>query len=174
MAEQPATTAVIVLCVAIWLRIKSKDYGNLEVVTSYKEALDTKHGTWRLRVFQIVHLDFVHLLFNMLGCWGMGFIEMEHGTWNYITMSAVMLELVALVQLAAWYIMVHVRKEAGAQSAMHDLRCGLFWCVVRVADCLCCGQARIFIGCPASGSACANMASATGVSVHCSDHCAQG
>lgn len=137
MAEQPATTAVVALCVAIWLHTKSKSYGELKAMSSYKEAFDAKHGSWKIRAFQVVHLDFVHLMFNMLSCWALGFIEKEHGTWYYITMSAVMLEVVALVKLAGRYVLVHVRKEEH-RVPQYCIDKSMLWAIL-----VCCSGGRL-------------------------------
>lgn len=119
ISEKPATTALIIFCVAVWLLARCKKYGFSDVSDSYKEAFDTRLGAWKITVFQLMHLNFRHLFLNMLCCWLLGAAESVLGTWYYITMSAFMLDWVACAQVAAHYA-TKASKEAEEQQQQEE------------------------------------------------------
>lgn len=120
VAEQPATTSIIVLCTALYLRSKSEGYGDENVRAGFKRAFDTRHGTWRLPAFQLVHVHFLHLLLNMMVCWALGSVEIMVGTWHYITMSAAMSALVAFSQLAAHHAMKDIQRTCRVEPNQNE------------------------------------------------------
>lgn len=74
VTERPVTSALAILCTAVWLWLNQKQLGYVEVGLNYQRFVHEQQF-WRLVTSQFSHVDFIHLLFNMASLWSIGFFE---------------------------------------------------------------------------------------------------
>ena len=85
------------LCVVIWLKVRSSGIGYSELGLSYERCVKHKE-IWRFFTAQFTHVEPLHLLLNMSTLWSVGNTERSpSGLGDYVKNSLLLLYLVPVV-----------------------------------------------------------------------------
>ncbi|CAD7704569.1 unnamed protein product [Ostreobium quekettii] len=109
VADKPATSAAIAVCVGAWLLITQRRLGYEDVGMSYDKVVRGRQA-WRMIVCQFSHVEALHLIFNVSALWSLGGIETspKMGTGYYLRASAALIALSQPLCLAFYHLLITV------------------------------------------------------------------
>ncbi|KAI7837739.1 hypothetical protein COHA_008461 [Chlorella ohadii] len=111
---QPATHALALLLVCIWLAMRHKCLGYAALGKSY-EAVVWQGQWWRCATAVLAHVEWWHLLSNAHALLGYGWIEEQRGTSFFIHTTILIALLAAPIYMAFYHLIL--RNGCGAHHA---------------------------------------------------------
>lgn len=98
MARKPLTSATCVLLIAVWAWLSHRRLGYVDCGFNYDQVVGHQQY-WRLLTSTVSHIDIVHLLFNVTGLWSLGYAELLLGSWQWTTITLLLMVLTNAVRL---------------------------------------------------------------------------
>eukprot|EP00887_Chlorella_sp_A99_P003370 scaffold26.g3370.t1 len=108
--DQPATSALVLALLAVWLLLHHRGLGYDAVGVSY-DAVVQRRELWRLASSQVSHVDLLHIAFNVSALWSVGAVEHAAGTLYYLQQSALLILLCPLICMTLYHAMIRVGRE---------------------------------------------------------------
>ncbi|PSC69748.1 rhomboid family [Micractinium conductrix] len=126
--QQPATTAIALLLLAVYLLLHQRHLSYADVGLSYDRVV-THRELWRCAACQVAHLDFIHLAFNLSTLWSLGLVKRTSGLGpGYFLHTTVLLFLLcpAICVLLYHVLIVALKREQYRDVTAVGYSCVLF------------------------------------------------
>ena len=102
---QPVTSILVLIICSIALYIHYKQIPPESITVSYEKVIYNREY-YRIFTASLSHLDMWHLVFNVIGLYGVGMLEREYGSINYLSFSIALVPLTIVVCLILTYILM--------------------------------------------------------------------
>lgn len=113
MKLAPVNTTVIALCSVVWFYMWNRRVPPDNVSISYTRVVSTRQY-YRCVTAALVHLSWLHIIFNMISLWSVWVAEAEHGSYWYWRTTTQLLLLSKLLYLGIVFVMATRMGRTGA------------------------------------------------------------
>jgi len=101
----PASSAVVAVCVGVWLVLMQRGLGYEAVGVSYTALVRGKQ-LWRVFTASLSHIDLLHLVFNLTSLWSLRFLEVKYGALWYLRVSYLLLVLSIAFTMLQYHLLI--------------------------------------------------------------------
>ena len=131
---QPVTSILVVIICSIALYIYYKKIPTEGITVSYEKVIYDREY-YRIFTSSLSHLDMWHLVFNVIGLYGVGILERQYGSIIYLSYSIALIPLTIIVCFILTYILMKAtNNDNHGKTCAVGYSCVLFAWIVAYSE----------------------------------------